>query len=117
MKYLVKIAFKNMFRHKLRTFVSIIAIAFSVMIVIFARGYVVGMIDSVFADHIQYNSGHIKIIEQKYQQQERLLPLNYPVDGFNGQGLNEMIDSLKEIDNVEMVIPRLKYGAMVSTEN
>ncbi len=117
MKFLVKIAFKNLFRHKLRTFVSIIAIAFAVMIVVFARGYIVGMIDSVFADHIQYNSGHIKIIEQKYQQQERLLPLNHPVDGFNGQGLNEMINSLQGIDMVEMVIPRLKYGAMVSTGN
>lgn len=117
MIFLTKIAFKNLFRHKLRTFVSIIAIAFSVMIVVFARGYIVGMIDSVFADQIQYSSGHIKIIKQEYQQQERLLPLNYPVDGFEGQGLNEMITSFKGIDNVEMVIPRLKFGAMVSTEN
>jgi putative ABC transport system permease protein len=117
MKFLTKIAFKNLFRHKLRTFVSIIAIAFAVMIVVFARGYIVGMIDSLFADHIQYNSGHIKIIAQEYQQQERLLPLNYPVDGFAEQDLNKMINGLKKIDNVEMVITRLKFGAMVSTEN
>src|SRR5690554_503269 len=115
MGFLTKIAFKNLFRHKLRTFVSIIAIAFGVMIVIFARGYVVGMIDSVFADHIQYNSGHIKIIDQEYQQLERVLPLNYPVDGFENQSLDEMIASLNKIDKVEMVIPRLKYGAVVST--
>jgi len=115
MKFIAKLAYKNLFRHKLRTFVSIIAIAFAVMIVVFARGYIVGMIDSVFADHIQYNSGHIKIIDQEYQQQERLLPLNYPVDGFNDQGLDKMIASLKEIDKIDMVIPRLKYGAMIST--
>ena len=59
MIYLSKIAFKNLFRYKLRTLVSIAAIAFSVMIVVFARGYIVGMIDSVFSDHIQYNSGHV----------------------------------------------------------
>ncbi len=115
MKFLIKIAFKNLFRHKLRTFISIIAIAFAVMIVVFARGYIVGMIDSYFADHIQYYSGHIKIVDREYQQQERLLPLNYPVDGLAGQGLNELMDSLKGIKNVEMVIPRLKFGAMVST--
>lgn len=115
MSFLAKIAFKNLFRHKLRTFVSNIAIAFGVMIVIFARGYVVGMIDSVFADHIQYNSGHIKIIDREYQQLERVLPLNYPVDGLENQSLDEMIASLNEINKVEMVIPRLKYGAMVST--
>lgn len=117
MKFLTKIAFKNLFRHKLRTFISIIAIAFAVMIVVFARGFIVGMIDSVFADQIQYYSGHIKIVDREYQQQERLLPLNYPVDGLAGQGLNEMMDSLKGIENVEMVIPRLKFGAMVSTGN
>ncbi|AZO95137.1 FtsX-like permease family protein [Halocella sp. SP3-1] len=117
MSFLAKIAFKNLFRHKLRTIVSIMAIVFAVMIVVFARGYIVGLIDSTFADHIQYNSGHIKIVAQEYQQQERILPLIYPVDGFNGQGLNGMIESLKEIDEVERVVPRLKYGAMVSTED
>lgn len=116
MIFFTKLAFKNLFRHKLRTFISIIAIAFTVMIVVFARGYITGAIDSTFANHIYYNSGHIKIIDQEYQQQERVLPLNYPVDGFQGQDLNEMISSLKEIDRIEMVIPRLKFGAMVSTE-
>lgn len=116
MIFFTKLAFKNLFRHKLRTFISIIAIAFTVMIVVFARGYITGAIDSTFANHIYYNSGHIKIIDQEYQQQERVLPLNYPVDGFQGQDLDEMISSLKEIDKIEMVIPRLKFGAMVSTE-
>ena len=115
MIFLAKLAFKNLFRHKLRTFVSIIAIAFAVMIVVFARGYIVGLIDSSFADHIQYSSGHIKIVDREYHQQERLLPLNYPVDGYAEQDLDEMTASLKEIDKVEMVIPRLKYGAVAST--
>lgn len=115
MRYLAKIAFKNLFRSKLRTIVSIVAIAFGVMIVVFSRGIIVGMVDAVFADHVQYNSGHIKIIDQGYQTRERLLTLNYPVDGLAGDGLDEMITALDEINNVEMVVPRLKFGAMVST--
>ena len=110
MRFLTKIAFKNLSRHRLRTFVSVVAIAFSVLIVVFARGYVVGMVDAVAADHIHYNSGHIKIANQEYLEQERLLPLNYPVDN-----LREMMEALQGIDNVDMVIPRLKFGAMVST--
>lgn len=117
MSFLLKIAFKNLFRHKLRTFVSVIAIAFAVMIVVFARGYITGLVDSFIADHIQYNSGHIKIVDRDYHEQERLLPLNYPVEGFEGQGLEGMITSLEEIDSVERVIPRLKFGAMVSLGN
>lgn len=116
MTYLMKIAFKNLFRSKMRTTVSIIAIAFGVMIVVFARGIVVGMIDSVFADHIQYNSGHIKIIDQDYLKKERLLSLQYPVEGFRGQDLDKMIEMLGSLDKVEAVIPRLKFAAMASTE-
>ncbi len=115
MGYLVKIAFKNMFRSKLRTLVSIAAIAFGVMIVVFARGLIVGMVDKVFADHIYYNSGHIKIIDRDYQKRERLLTLSYPVDGLAGRGVSEMCGALAALDQVEMVIPRLKFGALVST--
>ena len=43
---LAKMAFRNLSRHRLRTFVSILAIAFSVLIVVFARGYVTGMADA-----------------------------------------------------------------------
>jgi len=115
MRYLAKIAAKNLFRSKLRTLVSIAAIAFCVMIVVFSRGLAIGMIDSVFADHVHYDSGHIKIMDQGYQKRERLLTLNYPVDGLNGRGLDEMVTVLQNLEDVEIVIPRLKFGAMVST--
>src|SRR5690554_4499614 len=117
MGFLSKLALKNLFRHKLRTFVSIVAIAFAVLIVVFARGYIVGMIDSLSYEHIQYNSGHIKLITREYRDEERLLPLNYPVDGLGGQGLEQMTSALKNLEDVEMVIPRLKFAAMVSAED
>ena len=110
MLFLARLAFKNLFRHRLRTVVSIGAIAFSVMVVVFARGYVTGLVDSVTSDHIQYDSGHIKVVQEEYLRQQRLLPLNYPVDG-----VGEVIFKLQAIDDVAMVIPRLKFGAMVST--
>ncbi len=116
MLFLTKLAFKNLFRSKSRMIVSIVAIAFAVMVVVFARGLIGGMIDSVSADHIHYNSGHIKIIDSEYQKRERLLTLKYPVDGFAGQGLEEMTVALENVEDVATVIPRLKFAAMVSTE-
>ncbi|MFO8061517.1 MAG: ABC transporter permease, partial [bacterium] len=116
MGFLIKLGFKNLFRHKLRTFISIVAIAFSVLIVVFARGYITGLIDSVSADNVQYNSGHIKIVKENYHEQSRLLPLTYPVDGFNGNGLSDMINTLENVEGVQSAIPRLKFGAMASRE-
>ncbi|MCK4524066.1 ABC transporter permease, partial [candidate division WOR-3 bacterium] len=115
MQFLINLAFKNLFRHKLRTIISVIAIAFSVMIVVFARGYMTGMADSVSSDNIQYNSGHIKIVTEEYHQQARLMPLDCPIDGFQGEGFSNMITEIENIDNVETVIPRLKFGAMSSS--
>ncbi|MFN2341143.1 MAG: ABC transporter permease [Halanaerobium sp.] len=116
MKFLINIAFKNMFRNRLRSFVSILAIAFAVMIIVFTRGLLDGMIADTYELYIHYDTGHIKIIDQKYQQKEKLLSLNYTVNGLENKSLAEMQSDLNELPGIEMVIPRLKFGAAVSTE-
>ena len=110
MGYLTKIAFKNLARHRLRTVVSIAAIAFSVLVVVFARGYVLGLAESAVTDHIFYDSGHIKILHPEYLEQARLLPLNLPVDD-----LSNLVDAFQKVEGVELVVPRIKFGAMIST--
>lgn len=116
MKFLINIAFKNMFRNKLRTLVSILAIAFAVMVIVFARGLIDGMVADTYELYIHYDTGHIKIIDQEYQQKERLLSLNYTVNGIGDKPLTEMQSDLEGLEGIEMVIPRLKFGAAVSTE-
>ncbi|MGM0500456.1 MAG: ABC transporter permease [Bacillota bacterium] len=116
MNFLMNIAFKNMFRNKLRTAVSILAIAFAVMIIVFARGLIDGMIADTYELYIHYDTGHIKIIDQEYQQKQRLLSLNYTVNGLENKSLAEMQSDLESLAGIEMVIPRLKFGAAVSTE-
>lgn len=113
-KFLWTIAGKNLFRNKLRTIVSIIAIAISVATVVFARGLITGMIDSMFSTYIKNDTGHIKIINEEYRQKQKLLSLAYPVDGFEGEGISSMLSELKEVDGIERVLPRIKFGAMSS---
>lgn len=114
--FLMKLAIKNLSRHKLRTFVSLIAIAFSVMIVVFARGYILGMVKSFTSHGIEYDSGHVKIVDKDYWQQRRTLPLNYTVDGFHKEGIDNMITKIEEQKYVKAAIPRLTFGGMISTE-
>jgi len=116
MRFLITIAFKNMFRHRLRSIVSILAIAFAVMVIVFTRGLIDGMIESSYSLYIHYNTGHIKIIDEEYEQKERLLSLAYTVNGIGDKSLNEMEADLASIEDVEMLVPRLKFGAAVSTD-
>jgi putative ABC transport system permease protein len=116
MKFLINIAFKNLFRNKLRTGVSILAVAFAVMVIVFARGLLDGMIDSTYSLYVHYDTGHIKIIDEEYQQKQKLLSLNYTVNGLENKSLSEMQKDLIELEGIEMIVPRLKFGAAVSTD-
>lgn len=116
MKFLINIAFKNMFRNKLRTIVSILAIAFAVMVIVFTRGLIDGMIEDTYSLYIHYDTGHIKIIDEEYEQKEKLLSLNYTVNGLENKTLREMENDLNSLEGIDLVVPRLKFGAAVSTE-
>jgi putative ABC transport system permease protein len=116
MKFLWSLSTRNLFRNRFRSIVSIAAIAISVAVVVFTRGLVTGLIDSSFSMYIKYETGHIKIINQEYRQKQRLMSLNYPVDGFNGEGLTSMIQELEALEGIEMAVPRIKFAAMASEE-
>ena len=117
MKFLWNLAKKNLSRSKIRTSVSIIAIAVAIIAVVFARGLISGVLESTYEDHIKYKAGHIRIIDAEYKLKERLMSLNYYLDGFNGEGYKEMSEKIKSVEGVEQVVPRLKFAAMVSLED
>ncbi|MGB6371569.1 MAG: FtsX-like permease family protein [Atribacterota bacterium] len=117
MKFLWNLAKKNLSRSRIRTSVSIIAIAFAILAVVFARGLINGMLESFFENHIHYKAGHIRVIDEEYKLKERLMSLNYTLDGFNGKGYSEMSEKIKSVEGVEQIVPRLKFGAMVSLED
>ena len=117
MKFLWNLAKKNLSRSRIRTSISIIAIAFAIFAVVFARGLINGVLESFFENHIHYKAGHIRVIDEEYKLKERLLSLNYTLDGFNGKGYSEMSEKIKSVEGVEQVVPRLKFGAMVSLED
>ena len=114
MKFLLGIAWKNLSRSKLRTLISIVAIAVAVIAVNFGQSFINGMVNNVFSTQIKYNTGHVRIINEEYELQERLLSLDYPVNGFDGQGIQAMQEKLNTIEGVEQVIPRLKFGAIAT---
>ncbi|MFW6301684.1 MAG: ABC transporter permease [Bacillota bacterium] len=114
MKYLFKIAFRNLSRNKVRSFISILAIAIVVMIVVFARGLILGTMQSTLQLQFDNQLGHVRILAEEYETREALMSLEYTVDGIEGQGLEAMLTELNEIEGVEHLLPRLKFGAMAS---
>ena len=118
MKFLWNLAKKNLARSRVRTMVSVIAIAIAIISVVFLRGMISGLLVSTFENHIQYKAGHIRIIHQEYELKEHMLSLNYTVNGFEeSNGYEDMKERLMQIEGVEQIVPRLKFGSMVSLED
>src|SRR6056297_1156934 len=116
MNFLWNLAKKNLSRSRARTIVSIVAIAIAIISVVFLRGMISGLLVSTFENHIHYKAGHIRVIDKEYELKEHMLSLNYTVNGIENEGYENMAKNIKQIEGVEQVVPRLKFGAMVSTE-
>ncbi len=114
---LMVIAWRNLNRNKTRTAIAILAIITVVVIVIFSRGIMEGFTSSSFGIYIDNNFGHVRITNQEYDLRERLLPLDYTIDGFNQEGAEEVAAGIEELEKVNYVLPRIRFGAAVSSDD
>ncbi len=114
--YLLKIAWRNLARNKIRTLIAIFSITAVVMIVILARGLTVGMSETIFQRYIDNNFGHVRITDQEYKLKESVLPLDYTINGLNSS-LEEMLVEVEKIDEVQYLLPRIRFGALASIDN
>ena len=112
MKDLFKIAWRNLNRNRVRTLIAVLAIATVVAIVVFSRGLILGFSNNTYDLYINNNLGHARIIHQEYHNREALLSLDYPIDGFQGAGLANMLGEVSQVEEVEYLLPRLKFGAL-----
>ncbi len=112
--YLPRIAWRNLTRNPARTIIAMAAIAVVVMIVVFSRGFMVGVTESMFSSYIDNELGHVRIVDEEYNLREALLPLDYFVDGVQGQGASQLVAELEARDDVAYVLPRIRFGAMAS---
>ena len=89
----------------------------AVAVVVFAKGWVEGVTGSVSESFTHYHTGHIRVIDREYGPRERLLTLIHPVDGLEGEGALKMAASLEGVEGVELAVPRLRFGAMATTDD
>jgi len=77
---LLKLAFRNIFRHFTRTFLTFLAIAIGLMFLILMDSMLTGIDQESFDRIINYETGHIKIFDRGYREDEENLPLDKAID-------------------------------------
>lgn len=113
--YIYKMALRNISRNRRRTVLSATAIGLAVMLVCFMNSYVTGLMNNVQENILAFESGHIKVINKEYVKEEKLMPLDLNIFGYE-KDYTEVMDLIKKVNGVKYVLPRTKFGAILNID-
>ncbi|MFO7731481.1 MAG: FtsX-like permease family protein [Spirochaetia bacterium] len=80
MKFLVNLAFKNLFRHKRRTMITSIAIAVGLALFILIDSMLVGIEEDSTRNLMLYETGSARIMNTQFWEEHENLPLKHSID-------------------------------------
>jgi len=109
MRHLIKLAFKNIFRNKRRTFLTITAVFFATFLVVMFKSFIGGLWGNTINNVIMLETGHLKVAHKKYFEKEKTNPLEYYI-----KDAGKLINKLEELPEVDFATPRIKTSAMLN---
>jgi len=108
---LIKIAYRNIWRNKRRTFFCIAAVGIAVFFIVLYSSMIDGMIRNMHEVVQIYDLGHVKVVSSQYDAENEYMPVQYPVSSSASQPLGkswkELAASIKKIPGVRAVFPRI----------
>jgi len=107
--YLIRLAIKNLTRHKKRTLLTAGIIALAVVFYIFLDSLMLGMRNKALSNIIDFESGHIQVANENYWEQRDEFPLE---NLMNQDGETAAI--IKETEGIKGISPQLKFLARLN---
>ena len=105
---MIKFLAKGLVRDKTRSLFPTIIITVTVAIVIFALGFMRGMLNSVFLDTAVIISGYEKVVTRAYKKEMQMLPLDLAL-----MDIEEMISGLDRDHPDYFWSPRINFGGLI----
>jgi len=105
---LLKLAWRNIWRNKKRSYITISAIAIAVLLSVCMRSMQLGMYDNMISKVVGSYSGYLQIHSKGYWE-EQIIDNSFT---FN----NDILDEIYKTDGVNNIVPRIQNGALVSNE-
>ncbi|SDT97251.1 ABC transporter permease [Desulfobacula phenolica] len=106
----IKLAVRNIFRNKIRTLITLAAIAFGSVSIIIAGGFFedtfMQMREAVIHSHL----GHIQIYSKGYNDHGSSAPFDYLIEE-----PNTVTEKIVPLDHVKLITPRISFSGMIST--
>jgi putative ABC transport system permease protein len=108
MPMIIKISFRNIFRNKRRTILTLSTISFTILSIIVFLSWMKGIMDNWIDNTVRFAYGHVKIANEEYIKKEKILPLEYSVNN-----LAAVLKEIKKDKEVVTVRPVIKFGAQL----
>ncbi len=106
----INLAVRNVFRNKIRTLITLAAIAFGSVSIIIAGGFFedtfMQMREAVIHSHL----GHIQIYSKGYNDHGSSAPFEYLIEE-----PDTVIEKIASLDHVKLITPRISFSGMIST--
>jgi ABC-type lipoprotein release transport system permease subunit len=109
MKKLFTIAWRNLWRNKRRTMITVASVLFALFIALVMRSMQIGTYEVMLNDAIKNSSGFIQIQHKKYWDEKTIDNTFVLHESFT--------DSVSALPNITGVIPRLESFSLISSGN
>ena len=105
----IKMAWRNVWRNPRRTWLTISAIGFACVILIFMLSFQFGAYQTMINSAIQINTGHLQIQADNYFEKKSMRQV-VPIPG-------PVLQAVSQIESVQAVTPRANAFSLVSSDN
>lgn len=109
MKYYLSMAWRNIWRNKRRSLITISSILFAIFFSIVMRGFQLGSYTNMVDNVVQAYTGYIQVFDRKYQSDKVIENTILLEDG--------IVPDIEKTVNITMALPRLESFALASSGN
>ena len=106
---LIKIAYRNIWRNKRRTFFCLSAVGFAVFFIAFYGGFIDGFSRNINEIVQVFDTGHVRVVSAEFEADSEFMPVQFPVA--DGEDVESLIARIKTVPGVRAVFPRIETFA------
>lgn len=107
--FYLKMAWRNIWRNKRRSLITISSILFAIFFSIVMRGFQLGSYKNMVDNVVQAYTGYVQVFDRKYQS-DKIIENSILME-------DDILTGIGKTDNVTMALPRLESFALASSGN